>query len=251
MTFFIANKSASAPATRTGTNNRRSFLQKLGIGVSTALASATVMAKPDSGKANNLSLQVAKLEAEKTLRALHQQFEQAMDQGQMDAVIALFAVDAEVVFNGGVFSGRESGISRLYREHFAAGTSGKRMQAAPGFALTPEQQQEWVDVALDMHTAKAVFVYSIQVGKPLESTTSLISMARVHGEGVHTWWEGGVYELGYAKDTAAGMWKIKRLTYNTLSRADYRAGRSYAKPIMVTAFSARFPVDVHGPDRLV
>jgi hypothetical protein len=253
MTMFTTNKTAlaqSAQPTEIGTNNRRSFLQKLGIGVSTALGSAAVMAKPSSSHANDLALQVGKLEAEKALRALHQQYEEAMDNGEMDAVIALFAEDAEVVFNGGVFSGREYGVSRLYHQHFAAGTSGKRLQAAPGFALAAEQQQELVDVALDMRTAKAVKPYSIQVGKPLESTTSLASMAREHGEGVQTWWEGGVYELSYARD-ADGAWKIKRLAYNTLSRADYRAGRSYAKPIVVPAFSARFPADTQGPDRLL
>ena len=45
-------------------------------------------------------------------------------------------------------------------------------------------------------------------------------MARLHGEGVRTW-EGGVYRIKYRKD-AAGHWKIRRMEYDTLSRADYR-----------------------------
>jgi hypothetical protein len=247
MLNFTAKKSAPAA----GANNRRSFLQKLGIGVSTALGSATVMAKGDSGKANDLSLQVAKLEAEKALRALHHDYVHAMDQGQINAVLALFADDAEVVFNGGVFIGREHGIARFYHQHFVAGRTGKRMEQAPGFALTVEQQQELVELALDMRTANAVFPYSIQVGKPLESDNSLASMARVHGEGMQTWWEGGVYELSYVKDPKDGTWKITQLTYNTLSRADYRAGRSYAKPIVVSVFTTCFSEDGKGPDRLV
>jgi uncharacterized protein (TIGR02246 family) len=249
MKIFPVSKIAPAPA---GANDRRSFLQKLGVGVSTALGSATVMAKPDnSKKANDLSLQVARLETEKALRALHQQYEQAMDKGEMDAVLPLFAQDAEVVFNGGVFSGREQGIARLYGQYFMTSKTGKRMEAAPGFVLSAEQLREQVDVAVDLRTARAAFPYSIQAGRPLESASSLASMARAQGEGVQTWWEGGVYELDYAQDLADGSWKIKRLAYNTLSRADYRAGRSYAKAIVVPAFSAHFPEHAQGPDRLV
>lgn len=246
MKFLTASNSLTAA---TGTNNRRSFLQKLGFGVS-ALGSATLIAKTDSGNSSDLSLQVARLEAEKALRALHQQYEQAMDKGDMDAALALFTADAEVVFNGGVFSGREQGLGRLYRQYFAQGLTGKRMESAPGFALTAEQLQERVDVDADLHTASAVRPFSIQVGRPIESHTSLASMARLHGEGVYTWWEGGVYQFSYLKDTSDGAWKIERLSYNTLSRADYRAGRSYAKAILVPAFSVRFPENAQGPDRL-
>jgi SnoaL-like domain len=106
------------------------------------------------------------------------------------------------------------------------------MEPAPGFELAAEQQQEKVEVSPDRLSAKAVFPYSIQVGMPIESESSLASMARLHGEGVRTWWEGGVYDVSYIKD-ADGRWKIGRLEYRTLSRADYRAGRSYARPISV------------------
>ena len=92
------------------------------------------------------------------------------------------------------------------------------------------QQQERVEVAPDRLSARAVFPFSIQVGKPIETETSLASMARLHGEGVRTWWEGGVYAVDYVKGTD-GRWKLSRLEYRTLSRADYRAGRSYAKPL--------------------
>lgn len=231
----------------TKTNNRRSFLQKLGVGISTALSSAAVVAKPEIR--NDLTAHVARLEAEQALRSLQRRYEEAMDAAQTDAVLGLFTDDAEVVFNGGIFNGRERGVSRLYRQHFAAGNTGKRMQQAPGFELTAAQQQEQLTVALDMHTATAVVPYSIQIGRPIESDTSLASMARAQGEGIRSWWEGGVYELSYAKD-AQGEWKIKRLVYNTLSRADYRAGRSYAKPITVPAFTTSFPDNAEGPDRL-
>lgn len=229
-------------------SNRRSFLQKLGFGVSTALGSSAALAKPAND--NTASLQLARMEAEKALHVLHQQYEQAMDHAQMDAVLALFASDAEVVFNGGVFRGREQGISRLYRQHFAQGNSGKRMEVAPGFALTAEQQQQKLEIAHDMRSASAVLPYSIQVGKPMDETSSHVSMARSQGEGVRTWWEGGLYEISYVKHAETGAWMISRLVYNTLSRADYRAGRSYAKAITVAPFAVRFAQDGMGPDSL-
>jgi len=76
-------------------------------------------------------------------------------------------------------------------------------------------------------------------------------MARLHGEGVRTWWEGGVYRVRYRKDVAKGRWEIRRLEYDTLSRADYRSGRSYAQPISVPRFATRFPEDQQGPDYLL
>ncbi|HEX4999421.1 MAG TPA: hypothetical protein VFY29_14430 [Terriglobia bacterium] len=75
-------------------------------------------------------------------------------------------------------------------------------------------------------------------------------MARLHGEGVRTWWEGGVYRVHYRKETA-GQWKIGRLEYDTLFRADYRPGKSYAQPISVPRLAARFPADQHRPDDLL
>ena len=237
--------------TESADNSRRSFVWKMGAGASAALASTVGMAGAETGTADNPSLQVALLQEEKALRKFHQAFEQAMDKGLHEEVIGMFADDAEVVFNGGVFSKRSQGVSRLYRDHFPSGKTGKRMEPAPGFELAADQQRDSVEVSPDLLSAKAVFPYSIQVGMPFETETSLASMARLHGEGVRTWWEGGVYNVSYRKDVADGRWKISRLEYDTLSRADYRSGRSYARPIAVSRFSTRFPEDQQGPDRLV
>jgi hypothetical protein len=141
-------------------------------------------------------------------------------------------------------------VTRLYRERFAAGKTGGSMPAAPGFEVEAELQQESIMVAADRRTATAVFPYSIQVGVPIETESSLAAMARLHGEGVRTWWEGGLYRVSYRKD-AAGKWKIGRLEYDTLSRADYRTGKRYAQPITVARFERRFPDDAQGPDALV
>ena len=235
---------------------RRSFIWKMGAGASAALLPTVSMAKAEASTTDNPALRAALLEEEKALRKFHQAFEQAMDKGLHEEVIGMFADDgdvseiAEVIFNGGAFRGRNHGVSRLYRDRFPAGKTGRRMEPAPGFELTADQQRDSVEVSADLRSAKAVFPYSIQVGIPFETETSLAAMARLHGEGVRTWWEGGVYRINYRKD-AAGHWKISRLDYNTLSRADYRSGKSYAQPISVSRFATRFPADPQGPDDLV
>jgi ketosteroid isomerase-like protein len=227
---------------------RRAFLWRFGAGTAGAMASVAVTAKPAG--AEDPALRAALLDEEKALRKLHRDFQQAIDEGRHAEVVALFADDAQVIFNGGVFERRDHGISRLFREHLPARKAGGSMQAAPGFALSPSQQHDRVEVAKDLRAASAVFPYSIQCGMPIESGNSLASMARLHGEGVRTWWEGGHYRVDYRKD-AEGRWQISRLEYDTVVRADYRPGRSYASAISVPRLTTRFPQDLQGPDRLV
>ena len=232
-------------------NSRRSFISNMGAGASAVLASAAAMAGGEAAPATAADpvLQVALLQEEQVLRKFHQAFEQAMNKDLNEDVIGMFADDAEVVFNGGVFRQRNQGVTRLYRDRFPTGKTGRRMEPAPGFELAAEQQRDSVEVAGDRKSATAVFPYSIRVGIPLESVSSLVAMARLHGEGVRTWWEGGVYKIAYGKD-AAGRWRIGRLEYDTLARADYRPGRSYAQAICVARLATRFPEDPHGPDDL-
>lgn len=244
-------KPGKSRPTESADNGRRSFIWKLGAGVSAGVASAVGMAGVQSGRAGNPSLQVALLRAEKSLREFHQAFRQAMDKGRYEEVVGMFADDAEVVFNGGAFRERGQGVSRLFLQRFQRGNTGRTMEPAPGFELAADLQKEVVEVSADLLAARAVFPYSIQVGAPFETETSFASMARLHGEGVHTWWEGGVYRIDYRKEVAGGSWMISRLVYDTRARADYRAGRSYAQPISVARLAMRFPADLQGPDDLV
>jgi carotenoid cleavage dioxygenase len=226
----------------------------MGAGVSAALVSAAGSADAAPGivddPASELELRALLLEEEKAIRQLHRAFEQTQDKELHDEVIGMFAEDAEVIFNGGLFRNRR-GVSRLYRERFRAGRSGRRMEPAPGFDLAAGPEQESVQVSPDRLSATAVFPCSIQVGSPFETGNSLTDMARLHGEGVRTWWEGGEYHVTYRKDVTGGRWMISRLEYRTLARADYRPGRTYAEPLAVAPFSTRFPGDQLGPDELV
>jgi hypothetical protein len=247
MSILRAARSAKAPVTDT---SRRSFIWKMGAGVSAGVASVAGMAGTPSGATDDPSLRVALLEEEKAIRGVHRQFELAMDRGRYEEVVAMFADDAEVVFNGGIFR-RHQGVNRLYCNVFRFGKSGGSMEQAPGFELAADQRRDHVAVSSDLVSATAAFAYSIQVGAPFETENSLASMARLHGEGVHTWWEGGVYRVAYRKDAVAGAWRMNRLEYDTLARADYRQGRSYARAIAVARFAKRFPEDQAGPDELV
>jgi hypothetical protein len=89
----------------------------------------------------------------------------------------------------------------------------------------------------------------MQVGTPLISDLPLLEMARLQGLGVRQWWEGGIHEVSYGKE--GDTWKIKRLEYRVMSKADYKPGRSYAKPISVPHFSETYPKNSSGPDKLI
>jgi hypothetical protein len=237
---------------------RRSFLWKAGAGMSAVLAAAvpgyakTVFSSDKNVKTNidDLSRQVAILENEKSINVLHKQFEELLDNGRYSDIPGMFTDNAEVIFNGGVFKGN-SGIKRLFCDCFASGMTGRRIDHAPGFELKPEQKNIIkITPAPDQKSAKAMFTYSIQVGAPIDSDSTLVKMARLQGEGIRKWWEGGVYELSYVNDAVKG-WKIDRLEYKTMAKADYKPGRSYAKPISVPMFSKVYPAEPFGPDRLV
>jgi hypothetical protein len=237
---------------------RRSFLWKVGAGMSAVLV-ATVPAvaeplistdKKLKTSVDSLSRQVAALENEKSIHELHKTYEDMLDNGRYSDVLNIFTNDAEVIFNGGVFKGKH-GLKRLFCEYFRSGMTGKRIDQAPGFQLKPEQQQDMVEISPDQKSAKAAFTYSIQVGVPIDSDSLLVKMSRLHGEGIMRWWEGGIYDLSYVKNIKDGSWKVKRLEYRTISKADYRPGKSSVMPINVQCFSKVYPADPTGPDRLV
>jgi hypothetical protein len=237
---------------------RRSFMWQAGAAISAALASAVPGmsshgAKQGDGldaEVNRLSTQLGILEDEKAIRTLHQAYETRLDNGMYEEAVDLFTEDAEVIFNGGVFEGKKTGVSRLYRECFRSGLTGKKIGPAPGFQAGADQQ-ETIEVAADRLSARARFPYSIQVGAPMSTDSQLVQMARLHGGGIMKWCEGGSYEISYAKDVRDGSWKIQRLEYRALLKTDYRPGKPCARPISVPLFTKTHPEDPAGPDRLI
>jgi hypothetical protein len=237
-------------------NGRRSFIWKTGAAMSAVVASAVAgISSPkvdqDSDwkdQVDRLSNRIGSLEDANALRTLHQTYEYRLDQGMYEEVIQMFTADAEVVYNGGLFSGQKS-IRRLYCDYFGPGSTGKKMAPAPGFQPEPEQQQDVVEVSGDRKSAIGRFPYSMQVGTPMPGDSSLVHMARLQGGGILTWWESGIHEVSYVK--VGHSWKIRRLEYRVTSKADYAPGRSYAKPISVPSFSEVYPANPAGPDKLI
>jgi hypothetical protein len=251
-------KSYSKPGGRPEPNpGRRSFLWKTGAAASAVLASAVAGIsksgpEQDAGSksdADKLSNQIGRLEDANVIRRLHQTYESFLDKGMYEDVVSLFADEAEVIFNGGVFAGKDKGVRRLYCNHFAARQAGKRIGPAPGFEPDPARQVDAVEVAADRKNASCQFPYSMQVGEPMTGNSSLVEMARLHGGGIVKWWEGGICEASYVN--AGETWKISRLEYKVVSKADYRPGQAYARPIDVPAFSKKYPDNPSGPDKLV
>ena len=248
-------KSASKSIDRPN-SGRRSFIWKAGAAVSAVLATAVpAISMPKFTKDKGLKSEVDRLtgminslEDEKKINVLHKNFENLLDNGQYENIADLFSVDGEVVFNGGIFKGKEKGIRRLFCELFRSGQTGRKMIPAPGFEFNSESR---VDISQDRKTAKAQFPFSIQVGAPIISDSVLFKMARLQGGGTMKWWERGTYKLSYIRDTKDGSWKIKKLEFQTLSKADYKPGHSSAKPIEFPLFSKTYPEDPAGPDRLV
>lgn len=251
------SKTGSNSSPKQPDGGRRSFIWKTGAAMSAVLASAVAgisKSSPDhdsdlEGEVNRLSNHIGCLEDANAIRRLHQTYESYLDKGMYEEVVNLFADTAEVVFNGGVFVGKEKGIRRLYCDHFSQGLTGKKIEPAPGFELDSSQLLDIVEVAKDRKSANAKFPYSMQAGTPLVSDLPHIEMARLQGQGVRQWWEGGIHEASYIKE--GDGWKIKRLEYRVLSKADYKPGRSYARPISVPQFSETYPGNPSGPDKLI
>jgi len=252
----LSKRGNSPDPSKTG---RRSFMWKMGAAASAALATAaSSISSPGTGQnadsgaeVNRLSHRLGTLEDENAIRSLHQTYESRLDNGQYDEAVDLFAEDGEVVFNGGVFQGKDRGIARLYCDCFRSGLTGRRIGPAPVFDAAVEPQKETIEVAADRLSAEARFPYVVQVGTPIESDSSLVHLARLHGGGVLKWCEAGVYQASYVKDPEKGSWKIKRLEYRVLAKTDYRPGRTYAQPVSVPLFTRTYPEDPSGPDRLI
>lgn len=229
---------------------RRSFIRKTGVALSAVVASTVAgIAKPrndngDKDQIDRLSRQIAHLQDANAIRSLHRTYEHHLEQGAYEEIVGLFADDCEVSFNGGLFAGKERGIRRLYVDNLSRTLTGRKTELAAGMQLDVDQQQETIEIAPDRLSAKARFPYSIKAGAPLEGESSLLDMARLHGEGVARWREGGICEAEYVKEGQA--WKIKKLEY----RAAWHTMRS-ADGAPAAKFSKTYPDDPVGPDRLV
>ncbi|MBN1820996.1 MAG: nuclear transport factor 2 family protein [Prolixibacteraceae bacterium] len=225
-------------------DGRRSFIRKMGAAMSVGVLASSVPATAKSAEANNsdmeksigeLSERLAFLEAEKSIIDLYHTYESLLNDGLYDKIPELFVTDGEVVYNGGVFRGRDKGVTRLYKDKFRSGFTGKKLDAA----LDSKEGQS-IDISQDYLFAKAGFPFAIQAGAPMVSDSVLVSMARLHGEGINKWHEKGVCNLSLTRKSNVDVWMIKRFEYCTES-----------KSLSMPGFTKVFPVDPAGPDTLI
>jgi hypothetical protein len=250
----LTSESGNSPKPNTG---RRSFIWKTGAGLSAVLASAVAgMSKTKAEDDKTLKDQVGRLSARigiledaNAIRNLHENYAACLDQGMYEDVMSLFAEDVEVYFNGGLFVGRDTGVRRLYLNHFSEGHTGKRLELSPECQRDSMPQQESIEVAMDRQSAKARFPFSMRVGIPMTEDSTLVQMARLQGQGIVHWNECGIYENSYVK--VGDVWKIKRIEYRTILQAKHALGWAYAEPISIPLFSKAFPQNPTGPDKLI
>jgi len=225
-------------------DGRRSFIWKMGTVITTGVLATSVPVAVKSGETNDqgleksvgeLSERLAILEAEKNIVGLYHSYESLLNDGIYDKIPGLFVTDSEVVYNNGIFKGKDLGVSRLYNIRFRNGFTGKRMDAT-----LASKEGHLIELSEDHLSAKASFPFAIQAGTPMVSDSVLVSMARLHGEGINKWRENGVCELSLTRESKEDTWMIKRLEYRTES-----------KSVSVPVFAKLFPADPEGPDTLV
>ena len=195
------------PTTRSGgstvpsTVQRRTFIWKAGAALSGTLAAAAVTAAGDTSKRvldevgdassarlEHLSHQLGVLEDANAIRALHRALGHALNQCLHEDVDNLFAAGSHVPPEGAVF------------------------------ILESTREPDVVEVAPDRRTARARFHCFVKVAAALPGSSPLVEMAQQQGQGIATWWEAGLYDNAYVK-TDDG-WKIQRLRYRSIERAD-------------------------------
>lgn len=213
---------------------RRSFIWKIGAAMSAGVLASSVPAAAKDKSVGELTERLAILEAEKCIIGLYHTYESLLNDGIYDKISDLFVTDGEAVYNGGVFRGRDIGVTRLYNKQFRSGLTGKKMDAA-----LDSKEGHSIDISKDHLTAIAGFPYAIQAGTPMVSDSVLVSMARLHGGGINKWRENGVCELSLTRKSREDVWMIKRLEYRTESKFP-----------SVPAFTKVFPADPTGPDTL-
>jgi hypothetical protein len=236
---------------------RRSFIWKTGSALSAVLACAVGgRSKSRSDEAGSLKEQIDRLsnqlgilEDTNAIRKLHHAYGCYLDKGSWEEIVKLFDEEGEVYFNGGIFEGKDKGVRRLYVDYFCRDFTGYPFGPIHGFLLDQTQEQDAIGIAPDRKSAKARFHCLMQAGVQWVSDSPMMEMARLQGQGILQWWEGGVYENSYVRD--GSIWKIKRLDYRAIWQADYALGWAYAKPGYIPPFSKTFPEDPVGPDRLI
>ena len=118
-----------------------------------------------------------------------------------------------------------------------------------GFLLDQTQEQDISDVAPDRKFARARFHCCRQAWARDLSEFPMMAMARLQGQGILQWREGGLYENSYVRD--GDIWRVKRLDYRPIWQADCALGRSCARPGCLPPFATTYRENPTRPDKLI
>ena len=188
-----------------------------------------------------LSSEVGALQDVHAIRRLQHAYGYYLDKCLYDEVVDLFCESCEVRFMGGIFKGRV-GARRLYCDRFRQQFTGGHNGPVYGFLLDHPVMQDVVDVAPDRSSALGRFRCLMQAGSH-ESRSKEVPPDR------RQWWEGGIYENTYVRES--GVWKLKVLNYRAVYHGLYDKGWAYTPASFTPFFKETYPKDPLGPDELM
>ena len=188
-------------------------------------------------KIESMSHDLGVLQDIHAVRTLHFKYGYYMDRCLFPAIVDLYAEDCEIRFLNGLFRGK-AGARRLYGG--ASGLNGP----ARGMIFEHLLLQDIVDVAPDRMSAKGRFRCFMQGGVHESKKDAPPSIPP-------QFWEAGVYENTYIKES--GVWKFKLFDYTVVWQASYERGWAHSEPgtLMVSRFLKTWPEDPHGPDEIL
>jgi len=159
-------------------------------------------------------------------------------------VVDLFhPTEGAVRFHGSLWKGKE-GVRRLYVGRFSGNFTAGRNGPIKGFLLDHLQLQDIVTVAPDRLSAKMRSRAIMQAGKhhsePL--TGGVLDMVP------EQWWEGGIYENQYVRDSVDSPWMFKLLNYQDFWQSTFERGWAKEPHHLMAEFTKKYPEDPFGPD---
>ena len=195
-------------------SSRRAFFTTAGAAAGASIASAAGAsamfddAAPLRSRLDTLNRELGALEDREAIRHLHDTFVALVERQSWSAVVGLFADDATVELFGETFSGRHSGVRRLFVERFGAQQA---PQVLTAFAHEHGRHDDRVEVAADRRSATACFHCRVEISAPLTENSVAAQMARMQGMSASRRWERGRFEAEYAR--VGNRWVIRRLRY--------------------------------------
>lgn len=198
---------------------RRSFIRKAGGALSALFASQAVVAGTSApGELETLRDEVKRLSGQlgasadmAAIRALYAAYGEYLGKGGFAAIPELFTADSEVHLDRQVFTGRDTGIRRLYVDIFGQGLNNGYDGPVHRLIQADPAAREVIEFSPDGRIATARFPHLMQVWRRDNAEHPMMDLARAQGQGILRHVERGVHRLTCVKE--ADTWRIHRLEY--------------------------------------